>query len=92
LANVVVRDWSDDFTFLLGNHHYRCSSSVAQFLSPQVSILHSIDDTVDEIKIDVEHPDELFGAVLEAARGGSIPVDSTYRVTFMAICAALWNS
>jgi hypothetical protein len=29
---------------------------------------------------------------LEAARGGRIAVGSAHRSTFVAICAALWNS
>jgi hypothetical protein len=40
LANVVVRDSPEDFTFIIGDHHYQCRSSVAQFLSPRVSKLH----------------------------------------------------
>jgi hypothetical protein len=90
LANVAVRDWSDDFTFIVGDHRHRCGSSGAQFFSPRVSRLHSIDDTIDEIGIDVE--DKLFGSVSEAAKGRSIAVDSDHRGTFVAICAALWNS
>jgi hypothetical protein len=92
LASVAVRDWSDDFTFIVGDYRYRCPSSFAQFLSPRVTELHSVDDTISEIKIGVEDPDELFSVVLEAARSGGITVDSPHRLTFVAICAALWNS
>jgi hypothetical protein len=90
LANAEVRDWSDDFTFIIGDHRYRCGSSSAQFFSPRVSKLHSIDNTIDEIGIDVE--DELFGSVSEAAKGSSLAVDSDHRGTFVTIYAALWNS
>jgi hypothetical protein len=69
--------------FIVGHRHYQCPSSLAQFLSPQVTRLHSVDDTIDEIKIDVENPDELFAAGLEAARCGSIMVDSGHRLTLM---------
>jgi hypothetical protein len=48
LADVAVRDSSDDFTFIVGDHRYRCSSSVAQFLSPRVSKLQSIDATISD--------------------------------------------
>jgi hypothetical protein len=34
LANVAVRDWSDDFTFIIGDHCYRCRASVAHLLPP----------------------------------------------------------
>jgi hypothetical protein len=92
LTNVAVRDSYNDFIFIVGDHPYQCSSSLAHFLSPCVAELHSADETIDEIRIGVEDPDELFGAVLEAARGCSITVDSAHRLTFVAICAALWNS
>jgi energy-converting hydrogenase Eha subunit G len=29
LANDAVRDWSDDFMFIIGDHRYRCRLSVA---------------------------------------------------------------
>jgi hypothetical protein len=86
LANDAVRDWCGDFTFIVGDHRYRCRSSVAWFLSPRFSKLRSIDDTIDEIRIDVEDGDELFGSVLEAAQCGEIAVDSAHRLTFVAIC------
>jgi hypothetical protein len=30
LANIAVQDSSDDFTFIIGDHRYRCGSSVEQ--------------------------------------------------------------
>jgi hypothetical protein len=53
---------------------------------------HSIDDTIDKLRIDVEDPGALFGAMLETARGSDITMNSAYRRTFVAICTALWNS
>jgi hypothetical protein len=91
LANVAVRDWSDDFTFIIGDHCYRCRSYVAQFLSPRVAKLHLIDATINQIRINVDDPDELFGSALNAAGSGRIAVDSAHRRTFAAVCAALWN-
>jgi hypothetical protein len=72
LENVPVGDWSDDFTFIVGDHRYRCPSSVAQFLSARVSKLHLIDATISELRLEVEDRGELFGSVLEAAKGNSI--------------------
>jgi hypothetical protein len=54
LANVQIGDWSDDFTFIVGDHRYRCPSSVAQFLSPRVSKLHLIDATILELRLEAE--------------------------------------
>jgi hypothetical protein len=85
LANVNVRDWSDDFTFIIGNHCCRCPPFFAQFLSPLVSNLHSIDATISELRLEVDDGEELFGSVLEAAHGCSIAVDSAHRRTFEKI-------
>jgi hypothetical protein len=71
-ATVAVGDWSDDFTFIVGNHRHLRPSSVAQFLSPLVSNLHCIDATISELRLEVQDGDELFGSVLEAAQGCNI--------------------
>jgi hypothetical protein len=91
-TNAPVGDWSDHFTFIVGDHRYHCPSSATQFLSPQGSKLHSIDATISELRLEVEDRDKLFGSVLEAAKGDSIAVDSDYRGAFKAFCTALWNS
>jgi hypothetical protein len=85
LANVAVGGWSDDFSFIVGDHRYRCQSYVARFLSPQVSMLHSIDATINELRLEVEDRDELFGSVLKSAGGSSIAVDSVHRRTFAVL-------
>jgi hypothetical protein len=92
LGNVAVQDWSDVFTFVIGGHRYECQPSVAEFLSPRVAELHSFDPTMSELILEVEDGDALFGSVLEAAKGGSIAVDSAHQRTFVAICDAIWNS
>jgi hypothetical protein len=92
LANVEVGDWPNHFTFIVGDHRYRCPSSVAQFLSPRLSKLHPSDATISELRLEVEDRDELFRSVLEAAKGNRIALDSAHRLTFVAICAGLWNS
>jgi hypothetical protein len=48
-----------------------------------------MDATISELRLEVEDGDGLFGSVLEAAKGGSIAVDSAHRRTFVAICTAL---
>jgi hypothetical protein len=87
LANVAVRDWSDDFTFIILDHRYLCRSSIVQFLSSQVSELQSIDAAISELRLDVEDGDDLFGSVLEAARRGGVAVDSAHRQTFALLSA-----
>jgi hypothetical protein len=88
IVNVAVRDWSDNFTFIIGRHRSRCRSSVAQFLSPRVPRLHSIDATISELVLKVENGDKLFDSVFKAVGGSGIIVDSAHWGTFAAICAA----
>jgi hypothetical protein len=92
LMNVEVQDWSDDFTFIIGDHCYQCRTSVGQFLSPRVCKLRWIDATISELRLEVEDGEELFGSMLEASQGCSIAVDSAHRRTFKGIYAARWNS
>jgi hypothetical protein len=80
LMDVAVRESSDDFTFIPGDHRYRSPSSLAPFLSRRVSELHSSDE---KIGIDIEDPDELFGVVFEAAR--------QCRSRFSAAMNLLWR-
>jgi hypothetical protein len=47
---------------------------------------------ISELRLEVENGHDLFGSVMEAARSGRIAVDSAHRLTFAAICAAVWNS
>jgi hypothetical protein len=92
LANVAVLDVLDDFMFILVDHRYLCRSSVTQFLSSRVSKVHWTDVTISELRLEVEDGHGLFSSVLEATKGGSIAVDSAQRRSFVAVCAAMWNS
>jgi hypothetical protein len=92
LVNVAITDSDDDFTFTVSGRCYQSPSSLAQFLSPRVAHLQSIDSTIDALRIDAEDSDGIFGSVLEGARGGGITIDSGHWLTFGGICAALWNS
>jgi hypothetical protein len=64
LANIPRR--VDDFTFLVGSRRYHCPSLIAEFLSPRVSELHGIDDTVREfcVEVDAEDARDVFGAFI----------------------------
>jgi hypothetical protein len=66
-ANVAVRDWPEDFSFVIGDHCCRRRSSIARFLSPRVSKLRWIDARISELRLEVEDGEELFDSVLGAA-------------------------
>jgi hypothetical protein len=92
LRNIRTDEANDKFTLVVGGHAHACLSCLAEFVSPRVSWLRSIDATIDELLLDVEHPSELFERVLTAAAGDSISVDLSDRTTFLSICGGLRNS
>jgi hypothetical protein len=76
--NVGFQDWSEDLTFTVGDLCDRCSLSVAQLLLLRVCKLHWIDETISELKLEIEVRDDLFGSVLEAAGGSNVAIDSAH--------------
>jgi hypothetical protein len=76
--NVAARDSSDDFTLILGDHCYRSRSSFARLLPLHVSRIEGVDEMIEEIRIDIEDPDELFYVMLTDAGGSTTLVDSKH--------------
>jgi hypothetical protein len=63
-GHVSIRDLFEEFTLVVGGHCFGRPCSVANFLLPCFCVLRSIDATVNELKIDVSNPDELFPTLL----------------------------
>jgi hypothetical protein len=58
-----------DFTFAVGSERHHCAFYVAEFLSPRVSEMRSIDCTQNELKIDIKDPDCDFKEFLSLGAG-----------------------
>jgi hypothetical protein len=83
---------NEDFTFILGGRRYQCSYVIARFLLFRVSVIQSIDDTIDEVNIDIDDPADLFARLLSVGSGGSVLIEATTRMQFISLCGTLWNS
>jgi hypothetical protein len=89
LRNVHARE--NDFTFVVGSEHYHCASYVAEFLSPRVSEMRSVDCTQNELKINIKDPDCIFKEFLSLGTGREVSIDCENRGIFASIFAELWN-
>jgi hypothetical protein len=91
LVNIQRSLYADDFTFVFGGKRYGCPSFIAEFLSPRISRLRSIDATVCEFIIEDDDSAHDFADILSLASGASLSVtDATYKF-IKTICIKLWN-
>jgi hypothetical protein len=89
LQNVCQKD--NNFTFSVGSRRSSCRSFVAEFLSPRVHDLRSIDDTFDKYEIETEEPEEYFEGFLSLGSGNTITIAGSNRSTILSISRELWN-
>jgi hypothetical protein len=75
LGNLPTSGSSGDFTFIVGQRPYSCPSIVAEFISPRVRGLHSVDSTITELVIGIDDPDGLFRDIISLSRGAEIAID-----------------
>jgi hypothetical protein len=92
LKNINIKDSECNFTFSIGSRTCRCTSFVAEFLSPRVFQYRSIDDAIDELSITVNDPECVLESILAIGRGGPLEVAAENLSTIMSICSELWNS
>jgi hypothetical protein len=90
IANVCHRD--SNFTFIVGSREYLCPSFIAEFLSPRVCQIHSSDETMNELRLDIEDTKDVFSQFLSLGDGRTIGINRKNRFTMLAICEELWNS
>jgi hypothetical protein len=91
LGRVQCKGPTRDFTFIVGTRHYRCPSVTAEFLSPCVTQLRTIDATIDELSLGIADPNDLFSDCVRLARGEPIQPRSAAAADLRQICAFLRN-
>jgi hypothetical protein len=74
LRNIHVKE--DGFTFVVGPRISRCPIYQAEFLSPRVSALRQIDDTITEMNVDVKDGSGFFGEFMKLCPGHALSVSS----------------
>jgi hypothetical protein len=72
LSHVPIKESRNDFKFIVGDATYRCPSLIADFISPKIAALHSIDDTIMSFLIETDDSGGYFGSIVELGRGKSI--------------------
>jgi hypothetical protein len=91
-AHLPLNCYENDFTFIVGEHEYRCSSVLADFLSPRVARLHSNDPTIREFIVDVSDTTGDFNSILSLGSGSPLPVSDSNLDFFLRVARALLNS
>jgi hypothetical protein len=81
----------NDFTFIVGDNHYNCPWFIAEFLSPRVSELRSIDITMKEFLIETKDPGRLFESILSLGCGSTIFMSEESFSFFVSISRELCN-
>jgi hypothetical protein len=92
LRNVQQKLYENDFTFIVGSERYRCPSFIAEFLSPRISHLRSIDPTLNEFLIDCEDSDGAFSHILVSGEGLIVRVTESNQEVLRRFCTELRNS
>jgi hypothetical protein len=81
LSHVPIKESRNDFEFIVGDATYRCPSLIADFISPKIAALHSIDDTIMSFLIETNDSGGYFGSIVELGRGKSIVLtESNWKI------------
>jgi hypothetical protein len=88
LANIQMQN---DFDFIVGKSHHCCPSFIADFLSPKLAQLHTVDPTINNIILSTEDRYSNFDSFLSLGRGQSIRINSENRDFFVSLSSELGN-
>jgi hypothetical protein len=91
LAIIPESESRNDFEFLVGNSRYLCPSLIADFLSPLLCRLHSVDETLRSIRIATKDDHSQFGDFIHLGRGFPLVVTDANRSFLISVCAELEN-
>jgi hypothetical protein len=91
LANVQFNQLDQDFEFRVGSRLYRCSSVIAEFLSPKIAKLRMLDPTIKSMQINTEDGGVRFCSGVSLGFGDEFVIDSSTRALFIDIFSELEN-
>jgi hypothetical protein len=91
MTNITPAKSENDFTCIVGQDTYQCPWFVADFLSPRIGQIHSIDPTLNEIVIKAEDSDHEFEEFLHFGDGFGIEVNETNRHFLLSTGSELGN-
>jgi hypothetical protein len=91
LANIPIIPVRNDFEFIVGESHYPCASFLADFLSPKIARLHSVDPTIDKFIVSTKDSNGDFKSFISLGRGEEIRLHPTNRDFFSKLSFELGN-
>jgi hypothetical protein len=81
----------NDFTFIVGEHRYRCPWFIADFVSPKVGRLHTADVTVNELGTESEDLKNEFKMIVSLGFGCTVSVPRENQSFLLSIARELCN-
>jgi hypothetical protein len=91
MANITKSRIGNDFTFIIGGRRHNCPWFVAEFLSPKVGCLHSVNATVGEIHIEVYDVRNDFESIISVVFGSNLFMTREPHSVFLSIACELNN-
>jgi hypothetical protein len=91
MENITKTRMENDFTFVVDGRRHSCPWFVAEFLSPKIGRLHSVDVTVNEINIEVEDVNTEFCSLLSLRFGSSLSVTDDNCLFLLSIAREMNN-
>jgi hypothetical protein len=91
LKNIPIHENLNDFEFMVGSRAYKCHRFVADFLSPKIGDMHTLDPTMDHYLIETPDTNEQFGLFLLLGRGEGLDIRERDLQFFCSLCRELGN-
>jgi hypothetical protein len=79
----------DDFEFIVGKLHHRCSHIIAAFLSPKIAGLISNDPTVNCYSVSTKDISAYFESFLGLGRGFGLDLNNSNEASFTSLSREL---
>jgi hypothetical protein len=92
LSRVPVSGSRSDFEFIVGEATYRCPSVIADFLSPVIADLHSMNETISHFVIDTKNSQSDFNSFFGLAHELPVIVTESNREFLESVCKELLNA
>jgi hypothetical protein len=92
MKNIVIDTIQENFEFVVGGEGYKCARVMADFLSPRVSLSHSVDSSIAEYIVQIPDSNDRFKMFLSLGSGSTIPVTKVSLEFFLSLSREFGNS
>jgi hypothetical protein len=87
LANLSRNVYENDFTFIVSNDQYHCSSLITAFLSPIIAKLYTSDPILRDIVVKTSDPNHYFELFINLSFG--FRLTSRLRIVTLSVQSAV---